>query len=60
MIEFKQIDPKGIPEKDMDPETKKIHLAMQRGVSEARKEYKRLCLTMVIADCHGKIVHKKP
>ena len=60
MIEFKEIDPKGIAEKDMDPEMKKIHQAMQRGVREARKEYKRLGLTMVTADRNGKIVYKKP
>ncbi len=60
MIEFKQIDPKGIPLKDMDEETKKIHLAMQRGVREAKKEYKRLGLSMVTADRNGKIVYKKP
>ena len=60
MIEFKEIDPKGIPEKDMDSKTKKIHQAMQRGVREARKEYKRLGLTMVTADRNGKIVYMKP
>ena len=33
---------------------------MKRGVREARKEYKRLGLSMVTADRKGNIVYKKP
>ena len=60
MIESKEIDPEGISERDMSPETRKVHQAMQRGVREARKEYKRLGLKMVTTDRSGKIVYKEP
>lgn len=60
MIDFKKIDLKGIPEKDMDPRTKAAHQAMKRGVRKAREEYRRHGLKMVTADRDGNIVYKEP
>lgn len=60
MIKFKKIDPQGIPEKDMDDETKRAYRSMKRGVRKAAAEYRQAGLTMVTADRNGKIVYKKP
>lgn len=60
MIEFKKISLDGLSQKEMSDDSKIALKAMQRGVREAKKEYKRLGLSMVTADRNGKIVYKKP
>lgn len=58
MIKPKKISLQGIPESEMDEQTKLANRAMKRAARKLTAEYRRKGLPLIVADKHGNIIHK--
>lgn len=58
MTSHRKITLKGIPESEMDEQTKLANRAMKRAARKLREDYRRKGLPLIVADKDGKIIHK--